>query len=258
MNDRNIEFERIRNCRDLGGIRTASGMTIKKGILLRSSKLSGASPADLIKLSRELRLKKIVDLRTSMEITEKPDKTVPGAKYVHIPIFDEVMGGISHEEVTEKIESMFMSGMAELYSFLVSETPCRKNFARAVKTILAHEPSSGSILWHCTEGKDRCGLVTMLMLSILGVDRDVIMEDYLLTNEFNIKRAEQYYEMALQGGYDKETAYALKQSFLAKEEYLAAAFVAIDSKFEGTENYLEKGLGIEAEEMDLFRKNMLE
>lgn len=50
---------------------------------------------------------------------------------------------------------------------------------------MGHDFSKGSVLWHCTEGKDRCGLLSAVLLLTLGVKRSTIMEDYLLTNRVN-------------------------------------------------------------------------
>jgi len=122
---------------------------------------------------------------------------------------------------------------------------------------MSHDPESGCILWHCTEGKDRCGLLSMLLLSMLGVDRENIMEDYLLTNEFNVERAEAIYQKALAQGMDENSADAIKQSFLAKEEYMAAAFKAIDDAYGGTEAYIREGLGITDPEVLDFREKIL-
>ena len=257
MNERKIEFEELVNCRDLGGLLNREGKTIRKGVLIRTAKLFKASEADIRKLSEDLRLKKIIDLRTTEEVQEKPDKVIPGAEHLHIAIFDEVRAGISREEGSENKSDMFISDMAGLYAALVSDEVCQNNFSRALKTIMAHDPDSGSILWHCTEGKDRCGLTTMFILSMLGVDRKYIMDDYLLTNEVNEARAEMIYLKVLEKGRDEPFARAVRESFLAKPEYLQAAFDAIDGKFGGIDNYLQNCLSISDEEIEAFRKKLL-
>ena len=50
---------------------------------------------------------------------------------------------------------------------------------------MEHDFSKGCVLWHCTEGKDRCGLLSAVLLLALGVERSTILEDYLLTNHVN-------------------------------------------------------------------------
>jgi len=257
LNKRKIEFEQINNCRDLGGIVNRDGKTIRKGVLIRTAKLFKASDADVRKLSDELHLKTIIDLRTTQEVLEKPDKEVPGAQHLHIAVFDEQKEGISHEEETENKADMFITDMAGLYAALVSDKTCQRNFSRVLRTVLGHDPASGSVLWHCTEGKDRCGLVSMMVLSMLNVDRETIMDDYLLTNEVNEARAEMMYLKVLERKRDEAYARAIRESFLAKREYLQAAFDAIDSSFGGMDGYLHGALGISEEDIEAFRDRML-
>ncbi|MBQ3979594.1 MAG: tyrosine-protein phosphatase, partial [Lachnospiraceae bacterium] len=84
----------IANLRDLGGIKTASGKTIKYGCFVRSANLSQAEDKDLAGISE------IIDLRTTRERNEIPD-LVHGRSSLAIPIFDEVKRGVSHERETE-------------------------------------------------------------------------------------------------------------------------------------------------------------
>lgn len=72
-------------------------------------------------------------------------------------------------------------------------------------------------MWHCTEGKDRCGLLTAVLLLALYVDRRQIMEDYLVTNEVNEPKAEMYYQKILAAGRTKTEAVAVKICFLQKK-----------------------------------------
>ena len=257
MINRRISFEKINNCRDLGGLTNNEGAAIRSGVLFRSAKLFKASDSDLKKLSGELALKRVIDLRTSMEVAEKPDKPVPGAEHIHIAVFDDMREGISHEEETDNKSDMFISDMARLYVSLVTDPFCQKNFARILRIIFSHDPSSGSILWHCTEGKDRCGLVTMFVLSALDVDRETILDDYLLTNEVNVARAEMIYQRCMAKGIEEKTALQIRESFLAKEEYLCAAMQVIDTSFNGMGSYLRNTLGISDSEIRAFQEKML-
>ena len=65
---------------------------------------------------------------------------------------------------------------------------------------MEHDFSKGGVLWHCTEGKDRCGLLSAVLLSALGIEYGTIMEDYMLTNEINKVKVEKYYQMILLAG----------------------------------------------------------
>ena len=73
-----------------------------------------------------------------------------------------------------------------------------------------------SVLWHCTEGKDRCGLITAMLFSVLGVRCVVIMEDYMLTNDVNEPKAEVIYQQVLLAGKSEVEAKAVENAFFGK------------------------------------------
>lgn len=249
MRSRILKQPSIRNGRDLGGLVNQDGLVIKRGLLFRSANLSAAEPEDL----KQLSLSKIVDLRTSREVKEAADVVSEGTDYVHIPIFDEAKRGISHEKEAEF--DITAVDFAETYRELVLGEISSRNFGRAVKQIMSCE---GPVLWHCTEGKDRCGLTTAFLLEILGVSRDVIYEDYLITNLVNEPRAEMFYSLYLHSGYSRAAAENVRNVFLAKREYLDIAYESIEKKYGWIQNYLDKALGLTEEETKLFKTRVLE
>lgn len=256
MDNRILSFENIQNARDLGGLRTADRCVIRPGLLIRSANLAEASPADVAALADQHHLARILDLRTGAEKQEKPDAAVPGAVYCPLPIFDESVLGISHEKQSRSTASV--PRLEDLYRWIVSDGQCRENLGKAARTIMEHDFSKGAVLWHCTEGKDRCGLLTVVLLSALGVDRTQITADYLLTNRVNSPKAEQYYQGMLAAGKSEQEAAAIRDVFLAKESYLDAAFDAIDRQYKDMAAFLKVGLEIPEGTAARFRKLVLD
>ena len=84
MCDRSIEFERIQNARDLGGLRVSDGRVIASGLLIRSANLAEATEADVRILREKYHLAKIIDLRTEVERSEKPDAAMDDVEYLQI------------------------------------------------------------------------------------------------------------------------------------------------------------------------------
>ncbi|MBO4477907.1 MAG: tyrosine-protein phosphatase [Lachnospiraceae bacterium] len=207
----------IQNLRDLGGLRTVSGKTIKRGCFVRSANLSQAEDADLAGVSE------IIDLRTTRERIEVPDRSC-GRTSLPIPIFDEAKSGISHEK---KVERKGPPDMGALYKWMIRDH--RDSFTEVLTAILRHDYASGAILWHCTEGKDRCGLTAALLLELLGVDRMTIMEDYLKTNEVNIPKAEAIRER-LRAERGDEVAESVYRAFIADRAYLEGAWAEMDAQ----------------------------
>ncbi|MGN1442640.1 MAG: tyrosine-protein phosphatase [Acutalibacteraceae bacterium] len=258
MTDRSITFEKIFNARDLGGLRTKNGCVISSGLLIRSANLSDATEADRQLLREKYRLAKIIDLRTDLERNEKPDVSVADADYLPIPVFDISTVGISHE-MRNNYEQILavIPKMGQLYGKMVSEPSCRENLGKAARCVMEHDFSKGSVLWHCTEGKDRCGLLSAVLLLALGAERSTITEDYLLTNRVNAPKAEKYSQMLLQAGKTETEAEIVSDIFLAKEEYLNAAFSAIDAQYGNTDAFLRDGLNISQKLIEKFRRSVL-
>ena len=255
MEDRTIVFEGINNCRDLGGLKNSEGKTIRKGCLIRSAHLGEASDNDIKKL-QEMHLQTVVDLRTIVETREKPDRYPEETVYHNNYIFPEHKDGISHEEDNRPMDISKIN-LGETYAYMMKDEHCSRHFGNALKIIMNTDFDNGCVLWHCTEGKDRCGLVSAFLLTVLGVDEDVIREDYLLTNVVNGPKAEHLYSIFKEMGRSEADCEGIRNVILAKEEYLDAALTRIREKYGTMENFLTAGLHLEPEQMKRFREKML-
>ena len=256
--DRRISFEGISNARDLGGLVTADGRKVRSGFLIRSANLSAATASDIRKLREDYHLSLVLDLRTNMARKMKPDVLIEGVENRHILIFDDTLIGITHENDRDYARRKTpMPDLSKLYKAMVTMDMCRERFGQILTLIMEHDFEKGSVLIHCSEGKDRAGIITAFLLSALGVDRRQIMEDYLITNEVNVEKAESYYRSVLENGADREVAESVKNAFLAKEEYLQGAFESIDSNWTDFDTYLTQGLGVRQETAEVFRRKIL-
>lgn len=242
-----IELRSVGNIRDLGGTEMKNGSVIRRGCLIRSAHLGYAVQEDVQLLRDEYRLSKIIDLRTGGERSELPDHSY-GAENLHLPIFREFKAGISHEEQEKQAE---IPRMENLYRFIMTDPGCVAGFRNILKAIFTHDYRKGSVLWHCSEGKDRCGMTTALVLTALGADRETILEDYLETNKVNIPKARAMYEevLAEKGPAAAENIY---QAYIADENYLYAAWEVMG------DNYLRDVLGFSEARLRKFRSQVLE
>ena len=234
----------IQNKRDLGGLKTRDGKTIRPGMIVRSAQLAQAEDGDLEGIAT------IIDLRTLAEQREMPDQAF-GREYLPLPIFAKVnegIDGVSHEEEVEQKQAP-IPDMAVLYGILMRVYA--DSFRKVLTAIMDHDYTRGAVLWHCTEGKDRCGMTTALVLEALGVDRKDILEDYLKTNLINLPKAEAIREKLILS-HGKEMADGAYQAYIADERYLRAAWEEMGS------DYITGRLGIPEEKLELFRKKILE
>lgn len=252
-----IALKGVRNARDLGGIQTPDGR-LKPHMLIRSAHLGGATAGDIGVLRGDAGVSRIVDLRTRREHEEMPDVPMPGVDHALMPIFDQIAVGITHETAgATGVSSVDPSDMEALYRTMVTGA-CRDRLAEAVRSIMEHDYARGAVLFHCTEGKDRTGIVALTLLSILGVPYDAIVEDYLFTNKANARRARQYWWAALIGEHSRSAARSVHATFTAHETYLAAAIGAMRAEFGSVERFIEQGLRIDEASARAFRKTLLE
>ena len=236
----------IRNIRDLGGMSASDGRVIKPSLLIRSAHLGAASEEDLLTLRRDHGLSAVLDLRTDQERLEKPDHA-EGLSYFAIPVIDDLRAGITHEQEAEQKE---FPDMRFLYRLMMTREATQAGFSRALRRIFTWDYSRGAMLWHCTEGKDRCGMTTALVLEALGVGRDAILQDYLETNRTSLLRARGVYErlLPLRGEVFARSVY---RAYVADERYIRAAWDAMG------ENFLTDTLRIPQAEIDGFREQVL-
>lgn len=184
----------VENARQLGGYVTRDGRVVKDNVLLRTGKLSGATEADLALLAG-LNLTQIVDLRTTAEIREGPDPVLDGVVNTQINILGDdssatsAVTGIYGSDPVQAIIAIVQSGQFgnDMYlSFLESENGLAGY--RAFFQKLLGQKEGEALLWHCTGGKDRAGTAAVLLLSALGVDRETVLQDFMLTNDFNAQK----------------------------------------------------------------------
>ena len=250
-----ITFAGIINARDLGGLTTTEGRTIRKGLLLRTANLSQATEADLTKLRQDYHLSTVIDLRTAVERREKPDRIPEGVEYRINPIFDEATAGITREGDTPS--PFTLPDMVSLYRTMIVAEPCRAVLHEVLTAIFTHNFEKGAVLWHCTAGKDRCGIVSSLVLAALGVSRKEIMKDYAMNSDEFIAQADALYRRALRSGRPEPVAAAARDVFLALPKYMESAFRAIDEEYGSSESYLTHSLQIPETVLKEFRNKLL-
>lgn len=253
-----IYLEGADNARDLGGLKTTDGAVIRSKILIRSNRLSKITEQDIQVLSKEYHLQKILDLRTPMEVEQEADLKVADAAYKNIPFFMESMVGVSREQETKKqmLHMEEFPDMKDIYIMMVQNDFCKKQIEDAVREVMNIE--NGSILWHCTEGKDRCGLLSAIILFLLDVSEEDVMEDYLKTNKAAIMRVEKLRKKLHLAGFHREKIEKLEGYFVAKEEFLNAAFKTMTQDYGSINQFIKNGLHISMEQKQAFKDKVLE
>lgn len=263
-----IAFDRIPNARDLGGIKTKDGKTVRTGLLLRTAFLVNASEDDLNRLSQDYGVCKVIDLRSSFEIGQQPDKPVPGAEYSHVEIITLNGHLFKGMHAFAKTSSSFEEGMAKFimtpaakmicdgfYVSFVDDPECQESLGVFFRELLA---CKGTVLWHCTQGKDRTGLCAALLLYALGVSREAVMKDFLLSNEYYTRDIEVVgsYVRRLGGG-DEEMNCVMTLVGVNEQAFLDAMDL-IDDNYGGADAFLRNQLHVSDADIQELRRRYLQ
>lgn len=171
--DRHIPFEGCFNFRDIGGYPTTDGQKVQWGKYYRAGRQDRMTQADLDHISG-LGIQTQIDLRKHDEIADQgrgPLETL-GANYAHLPVIPE--GGT--DQLARLVGDTGISGKRYL-GYLEFGGDTWVNMFEIFANADDHP-----IVLHCTAGKDRTGVSTAFLLSVLGVDRAIIEADYILTN----------------------------------------------------------------------------
>lgn len=172
-----VALDAVHNFRDLGGYPTASGRTTRWRTLFRADGLYRLTTDDL-EVVRGLGLRTVIDLRTEQELTNSgrfPVEYHP-ITFHHVPVIDSTWTGLPIDEVRDRDPAEFLEWA---YLDMLNQTPER--FARAFEHLCEAEVLPA--VFHCAAGKDRTGVLSMLVLGALGVPDDIIVADYALTTE---------------------------------------------------------------------------
>ena len=262
-----IHLSSVRNARELGGY-AAGGKTVRYGCLLRTAALTNLSPEDSAKLQNEFHLAAVVDFRMNMERERAPEPVIPGAENCCLSLIEETQDYNpklakliqTDEDRFARLKAAYESGRIsdKLYvSFLFTEHG-KAGYRRFFDCLLSL-PEGRACLWHCTDGKDRTGVAAMLVLTALGADRDTILQDYLLTNEYNAARLD-----AVRDGLEsllptpELRELALFGAGGVFERYMTNAMDAMEERCGSAEGYLKQELGLNEAKLEILREKFLE
>jgi protein-tyrosine phosphatase len=244
---RHVRLDGAVNVRDIGGYRSAHGLEVVSGRLFRGAALSRLTSTDVEQLDW-LGLRTIIDFRSAGEVLLGGDDRVPyGVEFVRLPVsggdleavYELIAGGDHERQRRELGDGRAASFMAELYRGFVADGRQRGAFGAALRLICA--PGRLPLLYHCTSGKDRAGWMTAIVLTALGVPRELVLRDYLLSNDYH------------RAGYDKLRLDLLKTRIVAdpgllrpvleqSATYLGAAFEEADRRYGSFGRFLTDGL----------------
>ncbi len=261
-------LEGVINARDLGGIRIG-GKTVKPGLLLRTGHLNEVSDESVRHLSQDLHLKKIFDFRTLQEAAFQPDREIPGAEHILLPTLDVEAEKASGEAVPQEtflnlpahivqlsFTRLFQQKARQLYPSLVLSEFSQLQYATFLNLIL--ETEEGSVLWHCSQGKDRTGIGAALILGALGADTETIVEDFDRSNEVYRPVVDKLCAQVVEAGGGEKEMDVVRAFMGVSVKNFRYALKLIDANWGSIPGYLEQAMGIMDDDLAVLRARYLQ
>ncbi|PWJ59189.1 protein-tyrosine phosphatase [Dyadobacter jejuensis] len=240
FSERRIPMAGTPNFRDLGGLRTMDGRTVRWNTLFRCGDMGQLSGQDLQIIGR-LNIKDVVDFRNDSEIEKSPDRYPKeyAMNRIHTPI------GTSDGKDMAKFMQVVMDPSATASSvenifagFYEAMALGAKDYQPLFDELLENGYGE-ALLFHCTAGKDRTGLASALILSALNVPEQTIIDEYTLSNRYTV---DAFMKNPMMKGIKPEIAEALAG---VKPQYIQASLHAIKEKYGSVAAMLERELGLD-------------
>ncbi|WP_225410765.1 tyrosine-protein phosphatase [Stigmatella hybrida] len=251
-------FQRLSNFRDVGGLKTADGRTLRTGVLFRSDELSRLNAEDWVKL-RGLGIQLICDLRSPGERQKRrlrlPDESI---RVVNIPLHEQATQDGSRRKLLGFLfgktgGERFREFSRAYYHHIAFEQTAR---IREVFTLLAEEQNLPAVI-HCTAGKDRTGFLAALIQWLAGVRYEEVMEGYLRTNDYFAPRLEKFLKVMRVLTLAQVSSERMRLILMAHPDFLEEVHGTLMKRHGSVETYLREACGIEQDTLRKLKDRLL-
>ena len=252
------------NARQLGGY-LIGDKRVKQDLLLRSARLSGLSAEDSALLADKYKVQRIYDFRGEKEILAAPDVIPNGASHLALSLpfakeegdskFDVKTG--SEGDIVKMLlmyaEHPAVQAMCtSMYDMIFFEESSQEVYRQFFADLLTLDPSEGAVLWHCTQGKDRAGCASAMLLAALGAERDLIVADFTLSKHY-------YDPQIAQIGTTTEVQQMVLGTLIsANPAIFETSLDKVEARYGSLREYLTECIGVTPEMMEILRERYLE
>ena len=261
---RQIALEGASNVRDLGGIRTETGQTVVANKVFRADDLSALTPAD-VEVLEAAGVTTIIDFRGADEVADDGSAPVPDSiEVIHIPVLDdttqalaEALTGVMRGGDPAAVEEMLGGGEAfriknESFAQQLKNEETMAGYGQTLE-LIADAP--GAVVYHCTAGKDRTGMMTAILLGILGVPDETIIADFVQSNEYLADHYSETYAFLESKGVDVDLIRPLTEQEAAN---LQPVLDAVQNEYGGWDSFANDVLGVDNNTLEALRAKLLD
>lgn len=251
-----LHLATVRNLRELGGLPTADGRRVAGGRLFRSGSLHEVSEADRSALE-SMGVRIVIDLRSPFEQRRQSYEWPAGRKVAAPLAGDQAVAAIFRRFEAGTLSEQEVEDWWQLTGVFDIPTERCASMRTIFATLLEAGPQEG-VLYHCTGGKDRTGVVSAIILEALGATRQAILGDFLLSNVDAAARAAEFIEWMRQATGRVMTPEAAYWLAGVKGEWLETLLGGMAERYGSVVGYLREELAIGAGELAELRRRYLE
>lgn len=250
----------IHNARQLGGY-VIGEKQIKQNLLLRTASLATLSADDSLVLAEKYNVQRIYDFRGQKEAMSAPDVVPGNASHLSLAIsFEGTENSSAAKEgkdmlmmLVENADNPAIQDMCEnMYDKIFFDEVSNQAYRKLFADLVTLDPANGAVIWHCTQGKDRAGSASAMILAALGADRELIMEDYKLSKVYFDPFIE---HIPVQNHTQRNV---LNTLISANPALFEKTLDKVDATYGSLRNYLTECLGVTPEMMETLREKYLE
>lgn len=252
-------LEGAANFRDIGGYAASDGRHVRRGLIYRSSQLSELTANDYVQL-HALGITLVCDFRTDGERRRSPTRWQGQASpaMMHAPILEDADIVMSPERLRALASRDSAETLGASYERMVTEDAARE-YGRLLKRIAGGDVP---LVAHCTTGKDRTGMFSAILLTLLGVPRSAVIEDYMLTGEYiltpqALTKAAADVQRAT-GAAQPPSLQTLRDAYAMHADVLTRTFDSIDRHYGSFDDFVTTGLLLTPSEVTGVRTQLLE